>query len=130
MPPLTITITNCLQLKNVPLEILETLTGKLAFVNPKWLENERLGRWNRGTPKLLKYYDKVGKTGLWIPRGYMRQLILLCRREGLDYQIDDRRNERPPLSCLIGCWESSGYGHPQADRAARNALRPSGVPGR
>ncbi len=97
MPPLTITITNCLQLKNVPPDILTALTEKLEFVNPKWLENDRLGRWNRGTPKLLKFYDKVGKTGLWIPRGYMRQLILMCRREKLAYEIDDRRNSLPPV---------------------------------
>ncbi len=98
MPPLTITITNCLQLKNVPPDILAALTEKLEFVNPKWLENDRLGRWNRGTPKLLKFYDKVGKTGLWIPRGYMRQLILMCRREKLAYEIVDRRNSLPPVS--------------------------------
>ena len=87
MPPLIITITNCLQLKNVPPDIFASLTEKLEFVNPKWLENDRLGRWNRATPKLLKFYDKVGKTGLWIPRGYMRQLILMCRREKLAYEI-------------------------------------------
>ncbi|MBW2411600.1 MAG: DEAD/DEAH box helicase family protein, partial [Deltaproteobacteria bacterium] len=98
MPPLTITITNCLQLKNVPPDILAALTEKLEFVNPKWLENDRLGRWNRGTPRLLKFYDKVGKTGLWIPRGYMRQLILMCRREKLAYEIDDRRNSLPSVS--------------------------------
>ena len=92
MSPLTITLTNCLQLKNVPSEVFEALTKKLEFLNPKWLENDRLGRWNRGTPRLLKFYDKVGKSGLWIPRGYMRQLVLQCRREKLAYEIDDRRN--------------------------------------
>ncbi len=97
MPSLIITLTNCLQLKNVPPDILTALTEKLEFVNPKWLENDRLGRWNRGTPKLLKFYDKVGKTGLWIPRGYMRQLILMCRREKLAYEIDDRRNSLPSV---------------------------------
>jgi superfamily II DNA or RNA helicase len=98
MPPLTITITNCLQLKNIPPGIMAALTEKLEFVNPKWLENDRLGRWNRATPRLLKFYDKVGKTGLWIPRGYMRQLILMCRREKIAYDIDDRRNSLPPVS--------------------------------
>ncbi len=98
MPPLTITITNCLQLKNVPPDTMAALTEKLEFVNPKWLENDRLGRWNRGTPRLLKFYDKVGQNGLWIPRGYVRQLILLCRREKLAYEIDDRRNSLPPVS--------------------------------
>ena len=97
MPPLIITITNNLRLKDVPPEILKILTEKLRFVNPKWLENEKMGRWNRGTPKELHFYDKVGASGLWIPRGYMRQLILLCRRHDIRYEIDDRRRSLPPV---------------------------------
>lgn len=93
-----ITITNNLRLKNVPPDILKILTETLKFVNPKWLENEKMGRWNRGTPKELRFYDKVGTSGLWIPRGYMRQLILLCRRYGIHYEIDDRRRSRPPVN--------------------------------
>ena len=98
MLPLSITIKENLRLKNVPPDIIQLLTEKLEFLNPKWLENERLGRWNRGTTKVLKYYDKVGKTGLWIPRGYMRQLIVLCRGHNLPYQIDDQRRSLPPVA--------------------------------
>ena len=98
MPPLIITITNNLRLKNVPSDIFKVLTEKLKFLNPKWLENEKMGRWNRNTPKELRFYDKVGATGLWIPRGYMRQLILLCRRHDIKYKIEDRRRCLPPLS--------------------------------
>ena len=93
MPLLTITIKENLQLKNVPPQLMELLVEKLQFLNPKWLENERMGRWNRGTSKLLKYYDKIGKTGLWIPRGFIRHLINLCRREGIKFQIDDQRRQ-------------------------------------
>jgi hypothetical protein len=50
MLALTITIKENLQLKNVPAELMEMLVEKLQFLNPKWLENERMGRWNRGTP--------------------------------------------------------------------------------
>ena len=60
MPPLIITLTNNLRLQNVPPDIIKILTEKLKFLNPKWLENERMGRWNRGTPKELRFYDKVG----------------------------------------------------------------------
>ena len=98
MPQLIITITNNLRLKNVPSDIFKVLTEKLKFLNPKWLENEKMGRWNRDTPKELRFYDKVGATGLWIPRGYMRQLILLCRRHDVRYEIDDRRRSLPPLN--------------------------------
>jgi superfamily II DNA or RNA helicase len=97
MLPLTITIKENLQLKNVPPELMELLVEKLQFINPKWLENERMGRWNRGTPKLLKYYDKVGRTGLWIPRGYIRHLINMCRRQGIKFQIDDQRRKVKPV---------------------------------
>jgi superfamily II DNA or RNA helicase len=97
MPPLTISIKNNLRLKNVPAVIREILIEKLQFLNPKWLENERLGRWNRGTPKILKFYDNVGRTGLWIPRGYIRHLINLCRRQGIQYHIDDQRRRLTPV---------------------------------
>ena len=91
MASFTITIANNLRLNNVPADLLTILTEKLEILNPKWLENERMGRWNRGTPQVLRFYDKVGPAGLWIPRGFMRQLILLCRKHDLKYQIDDQR---------------------------------------
>lgn len=91
MSTFTITITNNLRLKNVPSDLLTILTEKLEILNPKWLENDRMGRWNRETPQVLRYYDKVGQSGLWIPRGFMRQLILLCRKYDIEYQIDDQR---------------------------------------
>jgi len=98
MSPLTITIKENLQLKNVPPELMETLVEKLQFPNPKWLENDRMGRWNRGTPRVLKYYDKVGRTGLWMPRGYIRHLINLCRRQDIQFRIDDQRRRLKPLN--------------------------------
>ena len=93
MPSLTITIKENLRLKNVPPELMQMLVEKLQFLNPKWLENERMGRWNRGTPRLLKFYDKVGAAGLWIPRGYIRHLINMCRRQGVAFKIDDQRRK-------------------------------------
>lgn len=93
MSPLTITIKENLRLKNVPPELMEILIEKLQFLNPKWLENERMGRWNRGTPRVLKFYDKVGPNGLWIPRGYIRHLINMCRRQGVKFRIDDQRRK-------------------------------------
>jgi superfamily II DNA or RNA helicase len=96
MSALSITITNNLRLKNVPPDLGKILIEKLEIVNPKWLENERMGRWNRGTPQVLRFYDKVEPAGLWIPRGFMRQLILLCRKHDIDYLIDDQRRSFSP----------------------------------
>ncbi len=92
-----IIITNNLRLSNIPPEIRAKLMDTLTFPNPKWLENERMGRWNRGTPKLLRFYDKTRGGGLWIPRGYMRQLLLLCRRRGVTVEIDDQRRALTPV---------------------------------
>ena len=98
MTPLIITIKENLRLKNVPPQLMARLAEKLEFVNPKWLENERMGRWNRGTPQSLKFYDKVGRNGLWIPRGYIRHLINTCRRLGIDFRIDDQRRRLEPIN--------------------------------
>lgn len=92
-----IVIANNLRLSQIPPEFRAELMDWLRFPNPKYLENQRMGRWNRGVPKILRYYDKVGKDGLWIPRGFMRQLIIACRRRNLDHHIDDRRRSLPQM---------------------------------
>jgi superfamily II DNA or RNA helicase len=97
MPPLTLTLTHHLRLEGAPSELRQALMEKLEFPNPKWLENERMGRWNRGTPRVLKFYDKVGADGLWIPRGCLRQVLLMCRRMGIEHRLDDRRRSLPPV---------------------------------
>ena len=97
MPSLTLTLAQNLRLTGLPPELKQALMEMLEFPNPKWLENERMGRWNRGIPRVLKFYDKVGADGLWIPRGCLRQVVLMCRRVGLDYQLDDRRRSLPPV---------------------------------
>ena len=88
---MNILLKNNLRLSAVPPELMAILTQRLEFTNPKWIENARMSRWNRGTPKTLKFYHKVRGNGLWIPRGYLRQLILLCRRHRMSYRIEDKR---------------------------------------
>jgi superfamily II DNA or RNA helicase len=87
---MNIILINNLRLSHVPPKLYAILLERLECTNPKWIENARMNRWNRGTPKTLKFYDKI-KDGLWVPRGYMRQLILLCRRHKIEYQILDKR---------------------------------------
>jgi len=94
---LNITIKNNLRLSDIPHVLSETLIEKLKFPNPKWIENHRMGRWNRGVPKELRFYDKIRGGGLWIPRGYIRQLISLCRHNRVNYRINDQRHSLPPV---------------------------------
>src|SRR5512147_2497024 len=95
--PLTIVLADNLRLRGGPPELRSALVEALEISNPKWVENERMGRWNRGVPRTLRFFDKVGADGLWIPRGYLRQLILLCRQLGVDHRIEDRRRLLPPV---------------------------------
>lgn len=94
---LNITIKNNLRLSGIPHVLRETLTEKLTLTNPKWIENHRMGRWNRGVPKVLRFYDTIRGGGLWIPRGYIRQLIALCRRYRINYRIIDQRRNLPKI---------------------------------
>ncbi|UCF82343.1 MAG: DEAD/DEAH box helicase family protein, partial [Desulfobacteraceae bacterium] len=94
---LTITIKNNLRLTGIPTELRNVLMDKLEITNPKWIENARMGRWNRGTPKVLRFYDRLRDGSLWIPRGYIRQLISHCRRHRITYRINDQRRHLPPL---------------------------------
>jgi superfamily II DNA or RNA helicase len=94
---LKIILANNLRLYDIPSQIRDQLMKTLTFPNPKWMENERMGRWNRGTPKMLKFYDKIRGGSLWIPRGYMRQLMLLCRRHQIAYEIEDQRRRLTPI---------------------------------
>lgn len=92
-----LTLSNYLYLKGIPEDLDEWLTEQLQFPNPKWLENERLGRWNRGTPKELRYYRRLRGGGLRVPRGYIRTVIKECRNRDLFYELVDQRRELPPV---------------------------------
>ena len=92
--PLKIELTRDLKLANIPEAFKAELINKLTIPNPKWLENARMGRWNRNTPKLLRFFHQY-KESLWIPRGYLRQLILMCRRHNISYHLEDRRRTLP-----------------------------------
>jgi superfamily II DNA or RNA helicase len=90
-------ISNKLRLTEIPEAIRGVLVEKLQFLNPKWIENERMGRWNRGTPKVLKFFRKLPHGALQIPRGYMRQLYYLCQGQAEALEIDDQRRSFPEV---------------------------------
>jgi superfamily II DNA or RNA helicase len=88
---LKIIIKNNLKITDIPEEFVQVLMAKLRLQNPKWIENQKMGRWNKGTPKELKFYKKAGEGGLVIPRGYIRQLIVLAREDKIQYELVEKR---------------------------------------
>jgi superfamily II DNA or RNA helicase len=94
---LKIKISNRLLLTEIPEPIDSELTAKLQFDNPKWIENERMGRWNKGVPKTLKFYLRSGKGGLIVPRGLMRGLIMMARKIDEPIRLEDKRRKLPEV---------------------------------
>ncbi|HVP76732.1 MAG TPA: DEAD/DEAH box helicase [Thermodesulfobacteriota bacterium] len=72
------------------------IRNRLTIENPVWIENERLGRWNGNTPRLLHFYEDT-PSGLILPRGFFPQLISMTRRFGETFQIEDRRRVLPEV---------------------------------
>jgi superfamily II DNA or RNA helicase len=93
--PLLITIGKHIRLDNIPNSLDRFLRNQLEIPNPKWLENNRMGRWNWATPKTLCFYTRMPDGSLILPRGYMGQLIRCCKKEGIEYRIHDHRRFLP-----------------------------------
>jgi superfamily II DNA or RNA helicase len=95
------TLTNQLKLTQIPEGIRAELIQRFQMANPKYLENQRMGRWNRGVPKVLRYYRRSGANGLIVPRGFIRQLILMCRRQQETLEIEDCRRKLPEVNLVF-----------------------------
>jgi superfamily II DNA or RNA helicase len=95
--PLLITIDKDIRLEDIPTPLDRVLIKELEIPNPKWLENERMGRWNRETPKTLCFYTRTPGGCLILPRGTMGQLIRHCKNDGIEYRILDHRRSLPLL---------------------------------
>ena len=88
-------LSNTLRISEIPDDLYDDLIARMQMPNPKWIENERMGRWNRGTPKILKFYQRSAKRGLVLPRGFIRQLMVLARMHGEAVELEDRRRKLP-----------------------------------
>jgi len=95
---LKITLSDKLRLADIPTNLHDELIQRLTLKNPKWLENERMGRWNKGVAKRLTFYEKTENDTLTIPRGFIRQLLLMCRKRKIAYLLEDKRRLLPPVT--------------------------------
>lgn len=91
-----IEITNRLKIHNIPDRLIKELVNRLKFKNPKWEENEKYGYWQGDTPEWLRFYEWEGDL-LSIPRGFARQLLCLCKRHSVRYELIDKRRILPEI---------------------------------
>ncbi len=66
--PISVGLSDSLQIRNIPADLSREIEVLFTMVNPKWLENQRTGRWNGKTPKTLHYFRKT-EDALYLPRG-------------------------------------------------------------
>ena len=91
-----LTLNNKLHISDAPEEIKNNIRHSLSFPNPKWLENDRMGRWNGDTPEKLKFYAETDKS-IIAPRGFIRQAIDMAIRHGVGWELNDQRREIAPV---------------------------------
>ncbi|BBO82471.1 hypothetical protein DSCO28_30370 [Desulfosarcina ovata subsp. sediminis] len=92
-----IRIDNRLRIADTPEALRTEICSRLTITNPKWTENERMGRFNGKTYRLLRFYESDGTGGLITPRGFAGQLVSICRGFSAPFEIDDHRRELPPV---------------------------------
>jgi superfamily II DNA or RNA helicase len=90
-------LSNELKLSGLSEDLREEWIEKLTVVNPKWIENERMGRWNRNIPKTLRFCRKAGKGAIVAPRGVIGQAIRQFKQKGIRYVLEDRRRVLPTV---------------------------------
>ncbi|MCW7753835.1 DEAD/DEAH box helicase [Desulfobotulus sp. H1] len=86
-----------LEVRHLPPHLEEEVRQTLSLENPKWLENQRMGRWNGNTPRHLVFYSETENGIFTLPRGYTRRLMLLLRNHGLPWTLEDHRLSLPEI---------------------------------
>jgi len=89
-------LSNNLTITEAPLQAAHEIREQLTIRNPKYDELERMNRWTGDTPEFLWLYDQ-DKNGIRTPRGYISQVIARCRKEGIRFEIIDKRRSLPPV---------------------------------
>ncbi len=92
---ITFTITNKIEIPYRYPDIDNFVYDSLKIDNPKYLENQRMKRYfaNKTTPKYLKFYKEIGQDDdveLYVPRGFLSNLIEYCNDNNIEYQIDNK----------------------------------------
>ena len=90
---------NRLILSDVPDVVRDGIMKELTLINPKWIENRRMGRWNRRTPRELKFYRKGPSGRLFVPRGTTGKILRGLRENEVSYIFQDSRKKLADTPC-------------------------------
>ncbi|MCB9493891.1 MAG: DEAD/DEAH box helicase [Desulfobacteraceae bacterium] len=94
-------VKNILTIRNPHPFIIEKAKKELEIINPKWSENERMGRWNGKTRQKLKFYNIDSNGNLTIPRGLSREYLKFCSANKIEFIISDHRTNIGDIEFLF-----------------------------
>lgn len=89
-------LSNILTISNPPRILSREIRSRLSMGNPKFDEAVRMGRWTGNIPETLRYYRDEGDS-IVTPRGFIRQLISMAKKEGVPFQVIDNRRTLPEV---------------------------------
>ena len=92
-----ITIDNQITISDVPRFIKTEIMVRLSFPNPAFAKAKKMNRWTGNIPKHLHFYEET-EDGLVIPRGFIRELLTLCKEKDVRYFIEDHRRALPEVN--------------------------------
>ncbi len=113
---LTITIRNLAEISYVNDEFDDEIVKLLTIQNPKYLENERMERWQGDTPKQLTFYEQDDNR-LYVPRGAIASIIKICNKRNIKPTLIDETIALPNTS-----FNFNGTLHPFQETAVAKML--------
>lgn len=117
MNTLPLIVTSHCTLKGAPASLVTVLKKKLTLINPKYRDAVKYGRWiGKKLKKELHFYTMRGHDILF-PRGFANQAVLLCREQGFNLEISDKRQELAPVDLSF-----TGSLRPYQDKACSDIL--------
>jgi hypothetical protein len=91
---LKITISPHISISDCPPETIQQIKAALTIQNPKWLENQRLNRWNGKTTRWLRFWEDT-------PLEEMR--LLLSGIDVIVYEQAHHRGGAATAGVAAGC---------------------------
>jgi len=90
MTSLAITMKEKISLFSPPDDLYCRILEDNTFVNPKYVSNIQHGYSNQDTEETIETFDRFNG-GIVLPRGYTKDLLNLCDREGIKTTLEDLR---------------------------------------
>lgn len=77
-------------------QVMRKIQDRLVFTNPEYEQRHLRGEWIGGIPAQINCIRKMGATYV-LPRGFLDQLLELCRKFQQPYKIIDNRRVLDPV---------------------------------